>query len=145
MQEEDIPFVLEIENLSFSIPWHEAAFRGEIGNFPFSMPFAIVHKAQKKVIGYIILWNLREEVQISNFAVHPSHRRMKIGERVLRRVLTEIQKQGAKYVFLEVRPSNAAARSLYGKLGFRVVKSRKDYYSLPTEDALIMGKWLGGK
>jgi ribosomal-protein-alanine N-acetyltransferase len=45
-------------------------------------------------------------------------------------------------VTLEVRPSNAAARSLYEKLGFKVLWVRQNYYSNPREDALIMGKFL---
>ncbi|MGB3863640.1 MAG: GNAT family N-acetyltransferase, partial [Candidatus Aminicenantaceae bacterium] len=61
---------------------------------------------------------------------------------VMRRIIKAIQRDGGVYVFLEVRPSNLSARSLYNKLGFKVLGTRKDYYQTPLEDALIMGRPL---
>jgi len=142
MEEEDIPFVYEIERLSFPNPWHESTFLGEIQNQPISFPFVIVHSQQKKVIGYIILWHIRDEVQINNIAIHPDFRRKGIGEAVMRKVLDQMAREKAKFVFLEVRPSNIAAFSLYRKLGFKVLGIRKDYYTHPREDALLLGLHL---
>jgi ribosomal-protein-alanine N-acetyltransferase len=47
----------------------------------------------------------------------------------------------AEHVFLEVRPSNAAARRLYADQGFREITVRRGYYpSGPVrEDAILMG------
>ena len=45
-------------------------------------------------------------------------------------------------VFLEVRRSNGAAISLYTSLGFENIGVRKNYYKLPTEDALLYKKDL---
>lgn len=142
MKEKDLPSVLEIESLSFPNPWREMTFRGEIHNEPISFPFVIVHKLQKKVIGYIIFWCIKDRAQINNIAIHPNFRRMGIAEAVLREVLDHIKMAGTKFVTLEVRPSNVAARSLYGKLGFEILGIRESYYHDPWEDALIMGKRL---
>jgi len=142
MEEEDLPYVLEIENLSFPNPWHEVTFKGEINNSKISFPFVIVHKYQNKIIGYIIFWHIKEQVQINTIAVHPDFRRMGIGESVLLQVLDKVRKDGAIFVTLEVRPSNLAARSLYYKLGFEVLGIRENYYSNPQEHAIIMGKSL---
>lgn len=142
MEEDDIPIILEIENFSFRNPWQTSTFAGEIANNGVSFPYVIVHRNFERIIGYIIYWKIQEEVQISNFAVHPDFRRKGIGEAVMRRVIKKIQRDGGVYVFLEVRPSNLAARSLYKKLGFKILGTRKAYYQTPMEDALIMGRPL---
>jgi len=142
MEEEDVPFVVEIENLSYPNPWREMTFRGEIYNKPVSFPFVIVHKYQGKIIGYVIFWCMKNRAQINNIAVHPEFRRMGIPQAVMRQVMDQIKKAGADLVTLEVRPSNVAARSLYHKLGFEVLGIKQDYYHNPQEDALIMGKFI---
>jgi ribosomal-protein-alanine N-acetyltransferase len=142
MEEDDIPSVLEIENVSFQNPWRASTFSGEIANRGISYPYVIVHRIFERIIGYIIYWKVQEEVQISNFAIHPDFRGKGIGETVMRRVIKAIQRDGGVYIFLEVRPSNLAARSIYKKLGFQVLGTRKGYYHTPVEDALIMGRPL---
>lgn len=142
MAEEDIPSILEIENVSFQNPWRASTFSGEIANRGISYPYVIVHRNFERVIGYIIYWKIQEEVQICNFAIHPDFRKKGIGEAVIRSVIKAIQRDGGVYVFLEVRPSNLAARNLYKKLGFKILGTRKDYYQTPLEDALIMGRPL---
>lgn len=142
MEEEDIPAVVEIENLSYPNPWREMTFRGELYNKPVSFPFVMVHKYQKKIIGHVIFWCIKDRAMINNIAVHPDFRRMGVAEAVMRQVLDKIKKTGASLVTLEVRPSNVAARSLYHKLNFEVLGIRENYYHDPPEDALIMGKFL---
>jgi len=143
MEDQDLPYVLEIEKLSFPNPWHEVTFKGEIQNRRISFPFVVVHRPENKVIGYIIFWQINEQVQINNIAVHPDFRRMGVAESVLLYILDNVQKEGVIFVTLEVRPSNFAARSLYQKLGFEVLGVRENYYINPQEHALIMGKPLG--
>jgi len=142
MEEEDIPSVCFIENLSFPRPWHESTFRGEIYNQPISFPLVLVEREAKDIIGYIIYWHIKDKVHINNIAIHPDFRRRGIAESVLREILTHIEREGAAFVTLEVRPSNFPAISLYNKLGFKVLGIKKDYYSKPREDALILGKQL---
>ena len=45
-------------------------------------------------------------------------------------------------VLLEVRESNLPAQNCYAQAGFTVVGRRKNYYELPKEDALLMGREL---
>lgn len=142
MEEEDIPEILAIEKLSFPNPWKESTFRGEIDNKPISFPCVIVHKTKKEVIGYIIFWRLKEEVHINNIALHPDYRRKGIGEAVLGKVLAQVEREGAKYVTLEVRPSNISGLALYRKLEFKVLGIRRGYYHNPREDAIVLGKRL---
>ena len=142
MVEADLDSVLEIEHLSFPHPWRHTTFIGELDIYPISIPFGIICRSNDHLIGYIILWFIQEEVQISNFALHPDFRKRGVGEAVLRDILDKITREGAEEIFLEVRPSNHGARSLYEKLGFKILGVRKNYYQSPVEDALIMGKNL---
>jgi len=142
MEEKDIPSVLAIENVSFSNPWRESTFLGEINNQSISFPYVVVHKDLDKVIGYIIYWQIKAEVQISNIAIHPDFRRRGIAETILHQVIEELKRKGAEFITLEVRPSNTAALNLYRKLGFEILGIRKDYYTHPREHALVMGKYL---
>lgn len=139
MIEDDLSSVMEIENLSYPNPWHLSSFKGEIDNRPISNPYVIVLKPLEKVIGYVIYWHIRSEVQISNIAINPDYRGMGVGEKALRWVMQDIRRKGVEFVFLEVRPSNSVARHLYGKLGFTVLGLRKGYYRSPSEDAIVMG------
>ncbi len=142
MKEEDLLNVLEIEQVSFPNPWHKRTFIGEIFNHPISFPLVVVHGVQERVMGYIIFWHIHDEVQINNIAVHPDFRRMGIGETVVNMVLAKVRMEGAKFIALEVRPSNLAARALYNKLGFEVLGIKENYYFSPQEHAFIMGKSL---
>ena len=142
MLEEDLPVVVEIENISYPNPWQLSSFKGEIENRPISNPYVIIYRPLEKIIGYVIYWHIRNEVQISNIAISPEYRQLGVGEGVLKKVLHEMRHKGAEFVFLEVRPSNLAARRLYEKLGFTILGLRKGYYRNPSEDAIVMGMSL---
>jgi ribosomal-protein-alanine N-acetyltransferase len=139
METRDLDGVLAIERESFSNPWGEMTFRGEIQNKNISHPLVAVHTADKKVIGYILYWAIKDEVQVNNIAVAARHRRSGVAEGMMRHVLGAVRTAGAAFVSLEVRFSNAPAQALYAKLGFRPISIRKNYYSNPNEDALVMG------
>jgi len=142
MDVRDLPDVLAIEKLSFSNPWHETTFRGEIQNDIVSSPLVAVHKTGGKVIAYLIYWKISDEAQINNIAVHPDYRRLRIAETLLRDILGALKDDGVIFVSLEVRPSNHPARVLYEKLGFQIMGFRKEYYTNPAEDALVLGRHL---
>jgi ribosomal-protein-alanine N-acetyltransferase len=143
MEEKDLPAVLAIERVSFPNPWHESTFRGEIQNRSISFPLVIVQKEDNQVVGYIVFWQIGEEVQVNNIAIHPEFRRQGLGEALLRHALARVKQQGANFVTLEVRQSNFAAQALYRKLGFQPLGVRRFYYSNPAEDAIVMGLDLG--
>lgn len=145
MEERDLVSVMEIERASFTNPWHFSSFHGEIANYDISFPYVVVHSQLRRIIGYVIFWLIKDEAQISNFAVHPDFRGRGLGEEVLSRILELIQKRGGKEVILEVRPTNMPARMLYAKFGFKVAGVRKQYYTFPREDALLMAKVFDSK
>jgi ribosomal-protein-alanine N-acetyltransferase len=139
MKEEDLPSVRTIEALSFPNPWSDNTFLGEIQNTGVSFPLVVVRKPGELVVGYIIYWHIREDVQVNNIAVHPDFRKNGIGEALMRHVIEKVRKNGATFMTLEVRQSNEAAVTLYKKLGFEILGTRKNYYTNPDEDAHLMG------
>ena len=79
-----------------------------------------------------------DEAHVTTFAVLPAYRRRGLGGRLLWTLMELAVELGATVVTLEVRLSNAAARRLYQRFGFRPVGVRPRYYSDNGEDALIM-------
>ena len=138
MREADLPAVRAIEALSFSNPWSENTFRGEIQNTSVSFPLVALRRPGDEVVGYIVYWQIRDDVQINNVAVHPDCRGLGIGEAMMRYAIARTREAGASFMTLEVRQSNAPAQTLYKKLGFEIMGVRKAYYTKPDEDAYVM-------
>ena len=143
MMRKDLPEVIAIEHQSFSNPWPDTTFEGEIQNIGLSYPVVAVDEAEGNIIGYVIFWIIRDEVQINNVAVHPDYRRRRIAENMFRDILAVLEQNGILFVTLEVRAGNAAALTLYEKLGFKKIGYRKEYYTHPAEDAVVMGLSFG--
>jgi ribosomal-protein-alanine N-acetyltransferase len=99
---------------------------------------ALVVEQDGSVAGFIVGRQAEDEWEIENIAVTGSARRYGLGSRLVGEMLDLIRSRGGKTVFLEVRESNRAARSLYEKWAFIEVGRRKMYYQNPAEDALIL-------
>jgi ribosomal-protein-alanine N-acetyltransferase len=92
------------------------------------------------VAGYCGFWGILDEGYIYNVAVKKEFRRRHIGYLMLKTLLDDSAGRGITSFTLEVRYSNAAAIKLYEALGFVRAGVRKDFYTKPKEDAVIM--WL---
>jgi ribosomal-protein-alanine N-acetyltransferase len=136
MRIDDIPAVHAIESASFPTPWPPYAFRGELETN--RMAHYLVVRAGARVIAYAGVWLMVDEAHVTTFAVLPAYRRRGIGARLLSEIIELSAALGATVVTLEVRLSNAGARRLYQRFGFRPVGVRPRYYSDNGEDALIM-------
>jgi ribosomal-protein-alanine N-acetyltransferase len=139
MQEDDLAAVRVIEAMSFSNPWSETTFRGEIQNTSVSYPLVVIRRPGDEVVAYIIFWHIRDDVQVNNIAVRPDCRGLGLGEALMRFAIDKVRGAGATFMTLEVRASNTAAVTLYKKLGFEALGTRKNYYTKPDEDAQVMG------
>ena len=136
MRPEDLDEVLTIERASFSMPWSRGAFLYEIQQNRVARCW--VGREDGRVVGYLCLWEVADELHITNIAVHPTFRRRGIARTLLGGVLADACQRKLRLVVLEVRPSNAEARGLYDAFGFRVVGRRRGYYYDTGEDALVM-------
>lgn len=136
MRSPDLDEVLAIERASFSMPWSRGAFVYEMERNQVARCFVVREEA--RVAGYVCLWEVADELHITNIAVHPDLRRRGIGRLLLGRMLDDARQRGLRLVVLEVRPSNVEALRLYEGFGFRVVDRRRGYYYDTGEDALVM-------
>ena len=127
-----LPDIIRIERASFSDAWSENMFLELLAN-PLTRGFAAENNGE--VLGYILFYDLAPEIQILNLAVKPSARGQNTGSRLLKSALDCADISVAT---LEVRESNAAAINLYIKFGFKTDGVRKNYYSNPTENAVLM-------
>lgn len=69
MQQEDIPFIREIEKQCFSELWPEDGFERELTNTKVAL--YLVLKIDGTVAGYMGSWLILEEAHITTFAVAP--------------------------------------------------------------------------
>ena len=92
------------------------------------------------VLGFILVCALADEMEILNLAVDPDARRRRIGSRLLARAFGAASAVRVRQMYLEVRESNAGARAFYLAAGFGEQGRRKNYYSQPVEDALLLGR-----
>ena len=136
MTVDDLPAVHVIERESFSTPWPSHAYRQELESN--RLAHYIVARWGDEIVGFAGIWLLVDEAHVTTFATRRAWRRQGIGERLLLALLDLAIARGAHEATLEVRPSNAPARRLYEKYGFKVVGVRPRYYSDNNEDALIM-------
>lgn len=123
--------VAEIEKRCFSNPWNETAVNAEFENHCSEIYIALIDGT---AAGYANIYTVLDEMDIVRVAVLPEYRRQGIAAEILKTVLAE--KQGT--VYLDVRESNHPAISLYKSLGFVDTGVRKNYYTNPTENAVLM-------
>ena len=136
MRPEDLDEVLSIEAGSLSMSWSRGAFLYEIQQNRVAR-CRVVREAGD-IVGYLCVWEIGDEIHITNVAVHPKHRRQGIARTLLGGVLTEARARDLRLIVLEVRPSNREAIGLYESFGFRVTGRRRGYYYDTGEDALVM-------
>ena len=91
-----------------------------------------------ELLGFLVARFTSGECELENLAVASDFRRQGWGSALLRALISEAGARRLERILLEVRPSNPAARALYERFGFRVEGKRKNYYSQPPEDALVL-------
>ncbi len=132
---DDLAAIIEIEKMSFSTPWSEASFFNEMKN---PRSFMKVAKKGGQVVGYVCGGWIIDEGHVLDIAVHPEYRRLGLASKLVSIGIERLREEGCRFVFLEVRSSNEPATKMYSKFGFEVIGTRKNYYTSPVEDAVIM-------
>jgi len=132
----DLSTVMELDQLSFTLPWPERSFHFELTDNPAARCW--VYELDGKIVGMIVAWLLVDEAHIATIATHPEYRRQGIAQKLLTYALRYLSKEGAVSSFLEVRESNIAAQEMYRKFGYETVGRRRRYYKDNNEDAILM-------
>ena len=137
MVDKDLEQVCSIENETFSEPWSYNSFSTSLASKDNTY---LVAEEDGEVLGYCGMWGCIDEGQITNVAVKQNYRGKKIGHKLISTLIDYGRDNGLISFTLEVRKGNDVARKLYENLGFTSSGLRKNFYSKPTEDAVIM--WL---
>lgn len=153
-REQDVPFVIErlgpgsdiegvvaLEAASFTNPWPRDVLAREMGESSVSRLF-VLRTPEVPVAAFCLCWLIVDELHINTIAVDPVMRRQGFATALMRHVIADAVREGARRATLEVRRSNAAAIALYERMGFRLCAVRPAYYANPVEDALIL--WHDG-
>ncbi len=139
MQEADLNEVHAIELLAHPDPWKYELLRGEFQNTKYHHHFVAEHTVKNKIVGYCFCWGWKGvDLTLSNIAVHIDTRRRGIGALLMEKAINTAKQNQCISVILEVRESNRPAIAMYERFGFEVVGRRKNYYTSPQEDGLIM-------
>jgi ribosomal-protein-alanine N-acetyltransferase len=133
--EPDIPGIIEIERSSYADPWEESLFIEVLGA---AGKYLFVDEEGNELAGYIVFEPVLDEGHITDIAVGRKYQGRGIATGLLNKVLDLAGKLNVKSIFLEVRESNAAAKKLYSKFGFKQIGRRKSYYHKANEDALVL-------
>lgn len=131
---DDAADIAEIEKTCFSAPWSEAAIKNAMNN---STYFFKAVKGQKTV-GYISFYTVFDEGYINDIAILPQYRRQGIASMLLEKLVSFAKEKNLSFTSLEVRVSNTSAINLYEKFGYKKEGERKNFYTDPQENALIM-------
>ncbi|MDD4698653.1 MAG: ribosomal protein S18-alanine N-acetyltransferase [Oscillospiraceae bacterium] len=128
------PELANIERSCFSSPWSEETI---ISSYEFNTTFFVACFG-KEIIGYGGVQSIANEGYITNIAVLPEFRNFKIGTTLFKRIIDFCTENRLYLLTLEVRKSNKTAIHLYENFGLCDVGIRKNFYTNPTEDAVIM-------
>src|SRR5213080_4779548 len=101
----DLDTILEIEQKSFVNPWTREMYLAELENRGVSYCY-VVRSSSQEIVGFCSFWRVLDELHINNVAVGPAHRGAGAGTALLRQVLREGARLGARRATLEVRMSN---------------------------------------
>ena len=133
--------IYDIECQSFADPWTKDSILYEITHEQAICYVAV--NSYGDVLGYVTMRHVIDEGQICNIAVAKQHQRKGIGSLLIEASCAEARRRKMIGLTLEVRVSNQPAIALYEKYGFAAEGIRKDFYSNPDEDGLIMWMYTG--
>ncbi|MCL1878473.1 MAG: ribosomal protein S18-alanine N-acetyltransferase [Defluviitaleaceae bacterium] len=137
---EHAPHMNQLEMESFSEAWSENSIKCEIMSPTTITYVAIDGGEQDTLVGHVYMRHLINEGHIINLAIKKSHRRRGIASMLIKKLIEVAHKREMIGLTLEVRESNRAAIALYQQHEFAEEGVRKNYYTRPTENGIIM--WL---
>jgi len=141
MTDNDLPAVMEIENLCFKNPWKEKDLMYELHDNPVCNIWVIELSNEssglKSVCGYCDFWITFDSATISKIAVHPGIQHHQLGTAMMDEIINECYAKKVRTLTLEVRKSNEKAINFYKKNKFEISHTKPGYYS-DGEDALYM-------
>lgn len=140
MTEIDLDAVWDIERRAYVYPWS----RGILVDC-LRVPYECdVLEQDGRVVGYTIMSLAADEAHLLNLCLDPAVHGRGLGRLLLEHVTAVAEARRARVIYLEVRPSNSRAITLYLRSGFRRIGVRPNYYRAADgrEDALVLAQRL---
>ena len=137
---EDAAAVRELDRRTFSVPIPDSLLE-ELPEKE-NMAFFVVKNDENTFCGYAGMMFVLDEAEVISVAVKEEFRGLGCGTLLMDALLEKCYEKEMSTLSLEVREGNAPARRLYEKVGFTLEGVRKNYYSNPKENALIMTRLL---
>jgi ribosomal-protein-alanine acetyltransferase len=97
----------------------------------------LVFEEAATIHGFLVARIANPDWELENIVVAQSHQRRGLATQLLRTLMAHAKSSGAANVILEVRASNETARAFYEHHSFCEVGRRPNYYTTPTEDAVL--------
>lgn len=132
---DDLEQVMEIENDLFAVPWTKEGFFTYLTR---DNAMFLVVEEKEKILAYCGLLMVLDEGDVTNVAVRRGRQREGIGHFLMESLIRLASERGVDTIHLEVRAGNSTAARLYERMGFTRDGIRKNYYSDPVEDAILM-------
>lgn len=133
---EDLPAVLALEVQGHAFPWSRGNFEDALA----SAYYMVVLEQDGRVSGYGIVQVILDEGHLLNITIDTALHGQGLGRYLLQHLL-DYAHSHTDTLFLEVRPSNTRAITLYQSAGFNEIGLRRNYYPAKDggrEDALLM-------
>lgn len=135
MNSSHIDGIFEVGKLSLKEAWNKESIEKELSN---KLAKYLVALDGNKVVGFVGMWIVFDEGDITNVAVHPDYRKQGIGDLLINNLISLCKENNINSLTLEVRESNIKAQNLYKKHEFKEEGLRKNFYDNPKENAIIM-------
>ena len=135
----DLQAIFQIEESVMPTPWSMKSFQDAFDS-DYSLIMVVTDK--DKICGFSILYITAPEAELPDIVIDKAYQRKGLGRGLLEYTISEAKKRSVETLFLEVRVSNTAARTLYQHLDFEEIGKRKYFYSNPVEDAICMSRSL---
>ena len=128
----DVEYIKQIFNLEKEIFKNSAFNKSYIETLiKGNNSFVYIYLIEDKICGYLMVLDSIDVYEILAIATIEEYRNNGIAQELLDKIKT-------KDIFLEVRESNQVAINFYKKNKFKEISVRKNYYSEPNENAIIM-------
>lgn len=138
MEKDDLERIVELEKELFTTSWSYDDLIYELEKNPFARYDVLCN--QKLIIGYIGLWFLGDQSQITTIGIAKEYQGYGYSRLLMEHAIALTRDLKYCNMNLEVRVSNNKAISLYESYGFKKEAIRKNYYQDNHEDAYLMIK-----
>lgn len=139
VMESDLEGIAILEKEIFPDAWTRKSIQDTYNQ---SQAFIVTAEMDGKLAGYCIVYFVLDEGEIARIAVDNCVRRQGVGQKLLEQVEKICEEKGIIRLMLDVRESNESARAFYKNYGFEEDGFRKNFYDMPTEDAVLMSMVL---